>query len=543
MLHKFPKNINDSDIPDRFTYPFNYIPHKLSKIAAECARHFIENSLCSDSIIRCEIQHGKMFGVLVVKDNDEYKYLIGFSGNICHSNRYRGFVPPVYDILSGDDFFVKGEKKLNDINRSIEELESDDNLRILHEELARTRLEFNELRENHKRLLREAKQKRDLQRSLNPENQELLTKLIGESSFQKAQYKRDEQKLKNIIDNLSGQISLFEDDIQKLKSTRKELSYRLQREIFEHFEILNALGERKNLLQIFSDTLQLQPPAGAGECAAPKLLQYAYLNGLKPVCMAEFWWGDSPKEEIRVDGCFYPSCKSKCEPILNFMMQGLDVEPNPITLSNLTDKPTLLYEDDWLIAINKPSGMLSMRGKVSVPSVEEWLKLEYKNCNYMVVHRLDMDTSGVLLIAKELHVYRLLQGQFSHRLVKKWYKALVEKELLCVSGVIDLPLIADIDNRPFQKVDPIYGKESVTNYRVLSSLNGVSMVEFMPLTGRTHQIRVHAAHKDGLNAPIVGDNLYGKRSERLMLHAERVEFIHPITKNRVLIIAPMPFTL
>ena len=531
---------NEAVLPSRFTYPFNYVPHSLSLEAARQAREFIKSTLCSDSEIASFIGKGKMFGVLVVKYGEDYGYLIAFSGNINHSNRYEGFVPPVFDLLDREGFFVEGECELNELNRQINELGESNDIKQLKLELSDAEIELINLKTENKRLLQEGKRCRDEQRKLNADDNEFLNRLIAESQYQKAECRRKELALKNRVEELRERVVLFEDKVQLLRRRRKELSLSLQRKIFENFVLLNARGEKSNLLEIFANYSLPLPPAGAGECAAPKLLQFAYKNGMTPICMAEFWWGESPKDEVRVDGHFYPACKSKCEPILNFMLQGLDVEPNPIEARGLNSSPRLLFEDDWILAVDKPSGMLSMRGKVNVPSVDEWLKVVYEGCNYFVAHRLDMDTSGVLLIAKDFDTYKALQGLFARKLVQKRYRAIVGRELECGEGRINLPLIADIDNRPFQRVDYQYGKESLTLYRVLEKREGMSLVEFTPLTGRTHQLRVHSAHKDGLNAPIVGDNLYGTPGERLMLHAESVFFRHPVTKQIVEIIAPSP---
>ena len=543
MFHEFPNDFDISEIPESFTYPFNYVPHRLSVKASECAQAFIKSSLCANADVQTEVQRGKMFGVLVVKNGQRLGYLVAFSGNINHSNNYQGFVPPVFDLLDKDGFFVKGEAELNRINAEIKSIESSAQYAHAQSVVADLERQFANLKLQNKLALKHAKELRNEQRQLNPNDAELIARLNKESSFLKAECKRAECKFQESIAHARMALDAFEERLALLKQQRKENSATLQQQIFESFVLLNSNGEERNLLSIFKDTPQGIPPAGAGECAAPKLLQYAYKRGLKPICMAEFWWGDSPTEEIRVDGQFYPSCKSKCEPILNFMMQGLNVEPNPILQRVLVEKPVLLYQDEWIMAFNKPSGVLSMRGKIDVPSMDEWLKVEYAGCDYFVAHRLDMDTSGVLLVAKDVKSYKALQGLFAKQRVTKVYKALVQRELDKSEGRIELPLLADINNRPFQKVDFEYGKEALTEYRVIDSRRGVSLVEFRPLTGRTHQLRVHSAHISGLNAPIVGDNLYGNPAERLMLHAESVQFVHPVTGQLVTISSPAPFTL
>ena len=305
----------------------------------------------------------------------------------------------------------------------------------------------------------------------------------------------------------------------------------MQQQLFEQFRIVNGKGEIRDLCDIFKDTAQKVPPAGTGECAAPKLLQYAYLHQLKPVAMAEFWWGNSPKMEIRHHGYFYPACKGKCEPILKHMLQGLNVEDNPL----LTDlhrhtELEILFEDDWLLAINKPAGMLSVPGKTDADSVYQRLKTQYPDATGpMIVHRLDMATSGILLIAKTKEVHQNLQAQFKNRTVKKRYTALLDGVITADKGIIDLPLCLDPSDRPRQIVNEKYGKPAMTRYQVLSRSNNQTRIAFYPLTGRTHQLRVHASHPQGLNAPIIGDELYGKGAERLYLHAEFLEFRHPVS--------------
>lgn len=540
-FHRFLSAIDKVELPKYFTYPFNYVPHFLSKLAARELCGYIDNSLCCNSEVEDELKRGKMFGVLVVRKEGEVGYLAAFSGNIAHSNIYPGFVPPIYDLLNPNGFFVKGEECLDSINREVDMILQSVEYAELSSKCNELQHFITELKQNNKELLSQAKVKRDALRAEHPNDPVLLNELISESQYLKAECKRSERAKLIELQEVQSELNKLVERVAYLRQLRRGMSADLQRSIFKEYVVKNALGDSLDLLSIFADTPQGVPPAGAGECAAPKLLQFAYLNGFEPLCMAEFWWGDSPKEELRTHGAFYPSCKSKCEPILNYMMQGLNVETNPILYHGRDFWPHVVYEDEWILALDKPNGMLSMRGKVDVPSVDEWLKVEYPNCNYYVAHRLDMDTSGVLLVAKNLDVYKALQGLFAKKLVEKQYIALISGVPKDSEGIIDLPLIADIENRPFQKVDYINGKESITEYKVLNYKRGVSLVQFRPLTGRTHQIRVHAAHVDGLNAPIVGDNLYGKRGRRLMLHAESVQFTHPITNVRVTIYSPIPF--
>ena len=330
--------------------------------------------------------------------------------------------------------------------------------------------------------------------------------------------------------------------IHDLKSERKLRSQELQRWLFSHFVMLNANGEKRNLLDIFSDTPIKFPPSGAGECCAPKLLQYAYLNGLRPVRIAEFWWGDSPKKEIRHHLHFYPACRGRCLPILSFMMQGLNVETDP-QQTYAHGEMTVVYEDDYLIVVDKPAGMLSVPGKLNRPSVQSLLQTN--NPNILLCHRLDMDTSGLLVAAKDELTYKHIQKQFLDRTVQKRYRAVVlPKDIhryhVGDKGTIDLPLASDYLERPCQIVDFENGKRAITEWRVESIINNQSSVInqevsllLIPHTGRTHQLRVHCASPLGLNAPIKGDPLYGSKSNRLHLYAEYLEFVHPADGRRM----------
>ena len=247
--------------------------------------------------------------------------------------------------------------------------------------------------------------------------------------------------------------------------------------------------------------------------------------------MAEFWWGDSPKNEIRRHGCYYPACKGKCEPILKHMLQGLSVEENPLLRELQQEKDLeIVYEDDALVVVNKPAGMLSVPGKLDVDSVYQRMKRRYPEATGpMIVHRLDMATSGLLLIAKTKEAHQNLQAQFKNRIVQKRYVALLSEVLAEEEGKILLPLRPDPEDRPRQVVDRIHGKTAITHYQVIGREKEGTRVFFYPQTGRTHQLRVHAAHPSGLNAPIIGDELYGKKAERLYLHAEYIAFHHPIS--------------
>lgn len=354
----------------------------------------------------------------------------------------------------------------------------------------------------------------------------------------------DRLRGRDVTPRYLARLTKEEQEIEQLKQERKRRSAALQRKLFEQFRILNARGEVKDLCELFAPTYQGAPPAGAGECAAPKLLQYAYQHQLEPIAMAEFWWGDSPKTEIRHHGYYYPACKGKCEPILHHMLQGLRVDENPLLAdSHRETKLDILYEDDYLLVINKPEGMLSVPGKGDVDSVYQRLSILYPEATGpIIVHRLDMATSGLLLAAKTKEAHQDLQAQFKNRTIQKRYIALLEGEVPQDEGEIRLPLCSDPLDRPRQIVSEEFGKPALTRYRVLERTSGKTLIAFYPQTGRTHQLRVHAAHPLGLHCPILGDELYGRKAERLYLHAEYLAFTHPITFERIEIRAKIPFS-
>lgn len=585
LIHKGECPASGTVLPERFTNPFSYIPDKFCREAAFCVQQY----LMGQRQWHDELQKGKMFGVLVVQTRDgELGYLAAFSGNLQGQNNLDFFVPPVCDLLNPDEFFKVGEREISAINREISALEQSGELEDLQLRIRSVRESMLEkiigLKENYKR----GKMKRKGLRLMNIMGLETgdfnafaksghLAELNRESQFQKAQIKRAEKSLKEALEPLELQLGQLQERIEALKKLRKEKSSALQEKIFESFTFLNALGEEKSLLSVFREYYNdsaVLPPGGAGECAAPKLLQYAYKHGLRPVCMGEFWWGDSPKGEIRRHGEFYPSCKGKCAPILGFMLQGLDVE-GPVHIfkdgtaasdADCSGELAVLYDDEWIVAANKPSGILSVPGKDSAqPCVADLLRSRYGyKGDLFPVHRLDMHTSGVLVLAKNALVYKELQRQFAGREVSKCYMAVLDGAVsdgsagdavvwdsgvsavpaVCgASGVVSLPLVPDYNHRPCQRVDFVDGKEAVTRFeivRIESGFAGRTFVKFYPLTGRTHQLRVHSAHPMGLNAPIVGDLLYGSPAPRLMLHAFSVSFTHPITGAKVEISAPIP---
>ena len=534
MLHRFTTSITDIPLPERFTYPFCYTPHPLCILAAK----EVQSYLTRQTTWKDELRQGKMFGVLIVQtEHGEIGYLAAFSGILAGKNLHPFFVPPVYDLLQPQGFFKIEEENISSINRNIRQLENDKAYAALSAELARTIQSAEDILATAKAQLKEAKTAREQRRKEKELNAQEEAELIRESQFQKAEYKRLERSWKARITTLQTQTEDWERRISALKSERKTRSAALQQKLFEQFGMLNYRGELKNLCEIFGQTVHKTPPAGAGECAAPKLLQQAYLHGWKPIAMAEFWWGDSPKTEIRHHGHYYPACKGKCEPILQHMLQGLQVEENPMLKRMQVPSKNLeiVYEDPWLSVINKPAGMLSVPGKEDAVSVYSLMREQYPEADSpLTVHRLDMATSGLMLIAKTKRVHQNLQAQFKNRLVRKRYVALLEGVVPKDKGTVDLPLCLNPLDRPRQMVHTEHGKPAITDYQVLERLDGKrTRIVFYPRTGRTHQLRIHAAHPLGLHCPIIGDELYGEKADRLYLHAEYLEFTHPITGETV----------
>lgn len=567
MIHFFKKPISHLALPEKFTYPFHYTPHPLCVLAAEEVKEYIANRKEWQE----ELASGKMFGVLIVQtdngitNNEENQigYLAAFSGNLAGKNLHPYFVPPVYDLLQPEGFFKIEEEQISAINIRIRELENSSSYLGSKEKWKIETKHAKAVLNQAKAELKMAKKARETRRQSSPElSEEEQASLIRESQYQKAEYKRLEKEWKKRLEELETEVRHFDIEIERLKTERKERSAALQRKLFEQFRMLNAQGEVKDLYTIFEQTVQKVPPAGAGECALPKLLQYAYLHQLKPLAMAEFWWGDSPKNEIRHHGYYYPSCKGKCEPILQHMLQGLEVDENPL-LNPVHEEEELeiVFEDEWLLVVNKPAGMLSVPGKTEDrDSVYHRLKKKYPEATGpMIVHRLDMATSGLLLVAKTKEVHQDLQAQFANRSIKKRYVAVLDGIVLPErtgnTGRIELPLCLNPLDRPRQMVSSEHGKEAITEYQIISESERITSasentfnesnridesersinesrkytrIVFYPLTGRTHQLRVHAAHPEGLGCPILGDELYGKKADRLYLHAEYIEFRHPI---------------
>lgn len=541
MIHYFKKDISSISLPNNFTFPFYYEPHPLAKIAAQEIQDYIENIKELDHNFGLDNSKdgliiGKMFGVLVVqKENGELGYLAAFSGKLGNENHHIGFVPPVYDLLDKNGFFLEEEKKLNELTIRIETLENSYEFNKTKDELDQIIIQFRNEIEYIKKEIKENKKIRDLKRKKlkenNIEDKNLLDQL-NKQSIQESYFLKDRTSFwKTKKEEIETKIEKYNSAINELKNLRRQKSSDCQKLIFEQYTFLNANKKLLSLNKIFQENLNIIPPAGAGECAAPKLLHFAFLNNLTPVCMAEFWWGASPASEIRKHKQYYPACKGKCEPILNHMLKGLDVDENPMLINPAENKKLpIIYEDDDIILINKPEEFLSVPGKNITDSVYTRIQKLYPDATGpLIVHRLDMSTSGIMVLAKNIKSYHHLQRQFLKRQIKKRYVALLENEIKIKKGTIELPLRVDLDDRPRQVVCYEYGKHAKTEYEEIEIIDRKSKVYLYPITGRTHQLRVHSSHKLGLNTPIKGDDLYGNKADRLYLHAEMISFRHPKT--------------
>ena len=526
-------------LPQRFTCPFCYEPHPLARMAVERVQRYV----ASREDWAAELGAGKMLGVLVATDGEgRLGFLAAFSGNLAGSVRHEYFVPPVYDLLDPQGEFKRGEAQITAINHEVERLKQAPELAAMRQREAEARQLMAREIDEFKTLMACHKRERDEQRRAGHLTGKQQEALLNQSRFEKAELKRIRQRHETELQAITGEIDDYCMQIDTLKLRRKAMSEALQERIFRLFVVSNARGERRDLVEVFRP-LGTLPPAGAGECCAPRLLNYAYGSGLRPVCMAEFWWGASPVGEVRHHGHFYPACRSKCKPILGFMLQGLDVEDNPLGQPMEANAPLdVVHDDQWLTVLNKPSGMLTVPGKL----LEDSLYTRYRNAHPeatgpIVVHRLDQETSGLVIFAKDKDTHKALQQQFENHSIRKSYIALLDGLVTRDEGEIDLPLRPDVDDRPRQCVDRVHGKPAVTRYRVLKRENGKTLIVMEPFTGRTHQLRVHASHPQGLNCPIVGYRLYGSAAHRLMLHAQRITFTHPATGAVISLSCETPF--
>ena len=570
---KFHPILSEQSLPARFNNPFDYEPDALCHTAVKLLQ----------ANLPIAPTEGKMYGVLIVERDGQIGYLQAYSGQIADEGE--DFVPAVFDYLQPDGYFKTHEAEITLLNQQIAQLKASTAYQQAQEDLKTIRQKAEKAIEEARKVMQGAKFLRDKRRKEAFISEAERNEMTRQSQFLKAELQRKKKAYAEQITAAQTIVNSYQERITAWKRERKMKSDCLQRWLFSQFSLLNARGERKNLLDIFRDyylknspartkaahitnvntaeraakeslAASLLPPSGAGECCEPKLLQYAFLHGFKPISMAMFWWGPSPKTEIRQHGNYYPACNGKCKPILKWMLEGIDVDYKECDRTNNETETVpseglkILYEDDYLAVIVKPSGMLSVPGKGCQPSVYSILSERWKSkSDTFMVHRLDMATSGLLVVARTSEVHKALQAQFIGRTVKKKYVALLPLSILDkhlpTEGRIDLPLSPDPDDRPRQRVDRTNGKPATTEYRFIGKTvygkDGQEAVKIAlyPLTGRTHQLRIHCAHSDGLGTPIIGDNLYGQRAERLWLHAEHLEFTHPITQERMSFDTPL----
>jgi tRNA pseudouridine32 synthase/23S rRNA pseudouridine746 synthase len=542
IFQSFKNNISGIPLPEKFTFPFYYEPHELSIIASSEVQEYLETQTDFDHNFGLKPNQeglviGKMFGVLVCQNREgEIGYLWAFSGKLAGKNHHIYFVPTIFDMLQVDGYFRIEEDVLNAINRQIEILENSEELQNKKNQLDTKLKEAAADIQNQKNKIKRLKIERDEKRisfsnRASAEIEKLEILLSEESKNESILLKKMSKYWNFQLEIAQKELDEIVAEIQLLKEKRRIKSGALQQKLFAEYSFLNVLGKRKSLGEIFDNN----PPAGAGECAAPKLLNYAFEHQLKPIAMAEFWWGQSPKSEIRKHRQFYPACKSKCEPILmTHMLKGLQIDANPFEDNPTGKEIEVVYEDEVLLVINKPAEFLSVPGKKITDSVYQRIKEKYPEATGpLVVHRLDMSTSGLMLIAKDEATYVKLQSQFIKRTISKRYVALLDGVLHDNEGSIDLPLRVDLEDRPRQLVCFDHGKPAQTNWKKIKIINNQTLVYFYPITGRTHQLRVHASHELGLKTPIIGDDLYGTKSNRLHLHAEQLIFIHPLSNKEI----------
>ena len=533
-----------------FTNPFAYVPTVECEAAADAVRAHVSSAHPEWAD---ELSRGKMLGVLVCKSPDgETGFLAAFSGTMAGRLTHEWFVPPVLDFERPDGVFKTEESAISDINRQIDSLACAPDFTVVKGRLS-------ELRSLASAEIRKAKddyalhrQERREQRASHPD---MADELDRQSQVEKAEIKRLTKRWDEKIAALQSVVDLTDCRIKSLKEERVRRSNVLQRWLFSRMRLHCADGCVISVHDIFSRFTHSVPPSGSGDCCAPRLLNYAFANGLRPISMAEFWVGQSPRGEIRIDGQFYPACQPKCAPLLRRMLMGSDFEPTQSSVAPrlVSCQPAesdssidILWEDDWLMAVNKPSGLITVSDNPDVDSLmRRVLALRPNITGPGYVHRLDQPTSGIVLIAKDKATHQLMQALFEARQVKKRYVALLDGSPRLSSGEVSLPLMPNPDDRPRQMVDFVRGKSAVTIYEVKESVptssgKTLTLICFYPQTGRTHQLRVHAASPLGLGCPIVGDNLYGRLADRLMLHADNVEFTHPRTGCRVVVTSPIP---
>lgn len=535
----FSQPINNIPLPDKFTFPFYYQPHELSVLASNQLQEQLKHHLPYDE--NSSIDDGKMFGVLVVKNQQQQVgFLAAFSGQIDGLETDIQFVPHVSTMALQDVSYLKESKIINDINAQIAELENSEHIKSLQISLNADTQKFEQQLHAQQLIMQGNRKERKKQRSeiaeqANSKQDKALHDLAKQSIEDKKHYQAIKDSWQDKITKQQNALNALNDEIKHLKKRRKTLSKNLQKQLFAKYQFLNAQQQIKDLNAIYAELPEHTPPSGAGDCAAPKLLQYAFKNNLAPIAMAEFWWGAAPKSAVRQHKNYYPSCYSKCQPILSHMLQGLNIEDNPLLVNPAQGKELpIVYQDDDIVIVNKPAEFLSVPGVNVEDSVYLRIQTQFPHATGpLIVHRLDMSTSGLLVVALNKRAHKSLQKQFIARTIDKRYIALVDGIVKGDSGKVELPLRLDFDDKPRQLVCNTKGKPALTTWHVLERKDNMTRLQLYPKTGRTHQLRVHCAHHLGLNMPIIGDTHYGKKANRLHLHAEHLALDHPITHKRL----------
>ncbi|MBL4822971.1 MAG: RluA family pseudouridine synthase [Colwellia sp.] len=556
----FRHNIEGYALPERFTFPFYYQPHPLCLLATE----ELQQQLTNNAAYQQEFARtGKMFGVLIVNNGQgEIGYLSACSGKLSVEHADINFVPAVFEASAQTGFYQSQNVVINQLNQKLQQLQGNDYIKqwqkilIVHQEKSHQEVSVYQQLMTINRANRK-QQRSAAQQSLTPADFITLNeKLAKESVYDKNQLRALKAHWREKINLVKDKLYIFTDEITQLKDKRKQLSNALQNKLFEQYRFLNSAAIEKNLAELFIDAPYQTPPAGAGDCAAPKLLQYAFKSGMTPLAMAEFWWGQAPKSEIRQHKKFYGACIGKCKPILAHMLGEITLDDDPLLINPAANKSLeIVYQDDAIVVVNKPNEFLSVPGKNIKDSVYLRIKQQFpKATGTLIVHRLDMSTSGLMVLALTKRAQKALQKQFISRTIKKRYIALLEGKVVGLldestttcsaqrEGDITLPLRGDFDDRPRQLVCFDHGKTAKTQWQVIEVITGRTKLYLYPETGRTHQLRVHCAHPLGLNLPILGDDLYGsdnhdvtdkmanRKTQRLHLHAEKLTLHHPITK-------------
>ncbi len=545
-FHRFSSPIEAVSLPARFTFPFYYEPHQLTVLAAKQLQTYLESQQDWQHNFGLEGELkgaiGKMFGVLVVqKSGGEIGFLAGFSGKLAERNLLKGFVPPVFDMLTEESFFQREQLAINRLTHQLEALQNSPALDELKAQLTALKQQSETEIEVLRLQIIESRKGRKLRRAEAENNlsaleiEALNTQLSKESVAEKNQLKALKQQWQQELEQVEALLNQQLEQITDLKTRRAQQSNLLQTKLFAQYRFLNQAGEYQDLNQLFIDAPNKQPPAGAGECAAPKLLQFAFQHQLKPIAMAEFWWGASPKSEIKQHRQFYPACQGKCKPILGHMLKGIEMDENPLLTNPAANKElAIIYQDETIAVVNKPAEFLSVPGKNITDSVYSRMKQQFPDATGpLIVHRLDMSTSGLMVIALSSEANRALVQQFIERTVEKRYVAKLDGLIATEEGEINLPLRVDLNDRPRQLVCYEHGKSALTYWQVKQRDKQHTWLYLYPKTGRTHQLRVHCAHQAGLNMPIIGDDLYGLKAERLHLHAQRLVLNHPLTNERL----------